>query len=58
MNSIRRRWFSQNLESALKVLPVAVVTGASQTGKTTKAKLFGDKSACQTRLGFRPSRAC
>ncbi len=43
MNSIRHRWFSQNLESALRVLPVAVVTGARQTGKTTLAKLLGAK---------------
>lgn len=43
MNDIRHRWFSQNLESALRVLPVAVVTGARQTGKTTLAKLLGAK---------------
>lgn len=43
MNGIRRRWFSQNLESALKVLPVTVVTGARQTGKTTLAKSLGDQ---------------
>src|ERR1039457_5566489 len=41
MNSIRKRWFSQNLESALKVLPVTVVTGARQTGKTTLTKMLG-----------------
>jgi uncharacterized protein len=41
MNGIRHRWFSQNLESALRVLPVAVVTGARQTGKTTLVKLLG-----------------
>lgn len=35
MNSIRPRWFVRNLEAALKVLPVTVVTGARQTGKTT-----------------------
>jgi uncharacterized protein len=45
MNSIRHRWFSQNLESALKVLPVTVLTGARQTGKTTLAKSLGDKRA-------------
>ncbi len=45
MNSIRHRWFSQNLKSALKVLPVAVVTGARQTGKTTLAKLLGKERA-------------
>ena len=35
MNGIRPRWFLRNLESALNVLPVTVVTGARQTGKTT-----------------------
>ncbi len=45
MNGIRHRWFSQNLESALKVLPVTVVTGARQTGKTTLAKSLGAKRA-------------
>jgi uncharacterized protein len=43
VNSIRHRWFSQNLEAALRVLPVAVVTGARQTGKTTLAKLLRAK---------------
>lgn len=41
MNRLRHRWFSQNLQSALKVLPVTVVTGARQTGKTTLAKMLG-----------------
>ena len=35
MNEIKPRWFGRNLETALRVLPVAVVTGARQTGKTT-----------------------
>jgi predicted AAA+ superfamily ATPase len=43
VNSIRNRWFSQNLKSALKVLPVTVVTGARQTGKTTLVKMLGSK---------------
>ena len=43
MKGIRERWFSQNLETALKVLPVTVVTGARQTGKTTLAKMLGAK---------------
>ena len=38
MNGIRPRWFVRNLESALRVLPVTVVTGARQTGKTTLVK--------------------
>jgi uncharacterized protein len=41
MNGIRNRWFRRNLESALKVLPVTVVTGARQTGKTTLARMWG-----------------
>lgn len=45
MNSIRPRWFVRNLESALKVLPVAVVTGARQTGKTTLVKSLGPSRA-------------
>jgi hypothetical protein len=45
MNSIRPRWFAQNLESALKVLPVTVVTGARQTGKTTLVKSFAPDRA-------------
>jgi uncharacterized protein len=35
MNEIEPRWFGRNLRAALRVLPVAVVTGARQTGKTT-----------------------
>ncbi len=35
MQAIRPRWFGRNLEAALRVLPVTVVTGARQTGKTT-----------------------
>ena len=41
MNGIRPRWFVQNLESSLRVLPVTVVTGARQTGKTTLVKSLG-----------------
>ncbi len=35
MDKIKPRWFSSNLQSALRVLPVTVLTGARQTGKTT-----------------------
>jgi predicted AAA+ superfamily ATPase len=35
MDRIKARWFSSNLQSALRVLPVTVLTGARQTGKTT-----------------------
>jgi uncharacterized protein len=38
MNDIRPRWFVRNLQAALAVLPVTVVTGARQTGKTTLVK--------------------
>mgnify|MGYP000972455213 CR=1 FL=1 len=45
MNDIRPRWFGRNLESALKVLPVTVLTGARQTGKTTLVKSLGPARA-------------
>ena len=45
MNDIRPRWFVRNLESALKVLPVTVVTGARQTGKTTLVKSLSPSRA-------------
>ena len=45
MNGIRPRWFVRNLESALRVLPVTVVTGARQTGKTTLVKSLGPSRA-------------
>jgi len=45
MNSIRTRWLARNLESALRVLPVTVVTGARQTGKTTLVKSVGPSRA-------------
>lgn len=45
MNSIRPRWFARNLASALKVLPVTVVTGARQTGKTTLVQSLGPDRA-------------
>jgi len=35
MDKIRPRWFRRNLQTALRVLPVTVLTGARQTGKTT-----------------------
>ncbi len=35
MDNIKPRWFERNLQTALRVLPVSVVTGARQTGKTT-----------------------
>src|ERR1039457_1019333 len=35
MGRIRPRWFRRNLQAALRVLPVTVLTGARQTGKTT-----------------------
>lgn len=45
MNSLRSRWFVKNLESALRVLPVTVVTGARQTGKTTLVKSLSPSRA-------------
>src|SRR5208282_2965789 len=38
MEGIRPRWFRHNVSSALRVLPVSVLTGARQTGKTTLTK--------------------
>ena len=45
MRRLRPRWFAKNLESNLKVLPVTVVTGARQTGKTTLAKSLSPSRA-------------
>lgn len=45
MNNLRSRWFIKNLESALRVLPVTVVTGARQTGKTTLVRSLGSSRA-------------
>ncbi len=39
MNNIKPRWFQRNLHAALRVLPVSVVTGARQTGKTTLTRV-------------------
>ena len=38
MNTSHKRWLAAQLEAVLKVMPVAVVTGARQTGKTTLAR--------------------
>ena len=38
MNSYRKRWLAGKLRQALKALPVVVLTGARQTGKTTLAQ--------------------
>ncbi|MBI4625093.1 MAG: AAA family ATPase [Verrucomicrobia bacterium] len=35
MDNLKPRWFLRNLQAALRVLPVSVLTGARQTGKTT-----------------------
>lgn len=35
MERIRPRWFRRNLQTGLRVLPVSVLAGARQTGKTT-----------------------
>ena len=40
-NLVFPRIVSANLESALRVMPAVVVTGARQTGKTTLAQTFG-----------------
>ena len=43
MESIRNRWLTCKLEAALKALPVVVLTGARQTGKTTLAQALPQK---------------
>jgi predicted AAA+ superfamily ATPase len=35
MEKIRPRWFRRHLQTALRVLPVTVLTAARQSGKTT-----------------------
>lgn len=40
MKDIRTRWFLQRLQAALRVLPVSVLTGARQTGKTTLTQML------------------
>jgi predicted AAA+ superfamily ATPase len=40
MDNIKPRWFLRNLQAALRVLPVSVLTGARQTGKTTLTRSF------------------
>jgi len=45
MDSLKHRWFQQNLQSALRVLPVAVLTGARQTGKTTLTRTLAPSRA-------------
>jgi hypothetical protein len=38
MNGLKARWFQRILAAALRVMPVSVLTGARQTGKTTLAQ--------------------
>jgi len=45
MHALKTRWFQQNLQSALRVLPVAVLTGARQTGKTTLTRTLAPSRA-------------
>lgn len=40
MEEIRPRWFHHNLQAALRILPVSVLTGARQTGKTTLTRVM------------------
>jgi predicted AAA+ superfamily ATPase len=37
---MKPRWFRGNIQAALRVLPVTVLTGARQTGKTTLTQAF------------------
>ncbi|HUF61897.1 MAG TPA: ATP-binding protein [Verrucomicrobiales bacterium] len=43
MDTIRDRWLIRQLQAALKALPVVVITGARQTGKTTLAQVLPQK---------------
>lgn len=38
MDKLRERWLTRRVEAALRALPVVVLTGARQTGKTTLAQ--------------------
>ncbi len=40
---MRNRWMTRQLQAALKALPVVVLTGARQTGKTTLAQALPQK---------------
>lgn len=48
MNTHKPRWFQRNLETALRVMPVSVVVGARQTGKSTLTQLVAPTRACFT----------
>ncbi|MBM4163743.1 MAG: ATP-binding protein [Lentisphaerae bacterium] len=48
MNKPKPRWFQRNLEAALRVLPVSVVVGARQTGKSTLTQLVDPTRMCFT----------
>ena len=43
METMRNRWMTRQLQAALKALPVVVLTGARQTGKTTLAQALPQK---------------
>jgi uncharacterized protein len=43
MDTIRNRWLTRQVQAALKALPVVVLTGARQTGKTTLAQSLPQK---------------
>jgi len=45
MDSLRPRWLADPLAAALRALPVVVLTGARQTGKTTLARAFSGRRA-------------
>ncbi len=43
MNTIRKRWILPRMQAALRVMPVVVLTGARQTGKSTLAGQCADR---------------
>ena len=50
MNKFRDRWIADRLQQALAALPVTVLTGVRQSGKTTLALHTGKEKNYVTRL--------
>jgi len=48
VNKIKTRWFQPHVEKAMRVMPVTVLTGPRQTGKTTLAKEVEPSAAYHT----------
>jgi predicted AAA+ superfamily ATPase len=48
MNRFRKRWFQSHVERAMGVMPVTVLTGPRQTGKTTLARAIEPSATYHT----------